>query len=67
MAAQIIAMFATSFDSNLGWFEDIMDNTGVWPLFIAMFCLYHAFRFFLKPILGGAGSDKARARKDDEE
>lgn len=67
MGASIIAMFATCFDSILDWFDRLMKSTGLWDFFFAMFVLAMAGRFFIKPIVGGAGSDKARARKEDEE
>ena len=67
MGASIIAMFATCFDSSLDWFDNLMESTGTWDLFFAMFLLAMACRFFIKPIVGGAGSDKAKARKDENE
>lgn len=34
---------------------------------LAVFVIYSSYRFFLKPLVGGAGSDKARPRRSKEE
>lgn len=34
---------------------------------LAVFVIYTSYRFFLKPLLGGAGSDRARTRKKESD
>lgn len=62
MAASVMGMINQSIAAASGWFVRIFNATGMVEIFFAFIFIIMAIRFILKPILGGAGSDRARKK-----
>lgn len=68
----ILDMLTTGVTSAFNWFGRILDAApGAWSTILTLFTILVICRFLLAPVLGvtfgGAGSDRAKKEKDDND
>lgn len=63
----ILSLIGDVTSSSVTWFTDIMEKTGMLPLFMGMFVITLCIKYLLAPVLGSAGSDKVKRKKDDSD
>lgn len=67
MVNQVFGLLTSVFAGVLGFFDQIFDSTGMWPVFIGAFTIFAICNFIVLPMLksssgrstkeGGTGSD----------
>lgn len=62
----VINIFTNAFSAVSSWFTEVIDATGMGPVFLAAVFLVVLFRRLITPIFGQAGSDRARRSKNSE-
>lgn len=60
--SDVMALLNNSITAASGWFVKIFNASGMVEIYFAFIFILLAMRFILKPILGGAGSDRARKK-----
>lgn len=64
MIVQSVDMIVELLSSCVIWFDQIFSAAGVTGLFLTVFFFLLLKRFLLDPLFSGAGSDKAKKRKE---
>lgn len=64
MAADVLGMITQVFTQLVSWFELILTESGFKGLYLGAVFMALLGQYLLQPILGTAGSDKARKRND---
>lgn len=64
MINEILAMIATALNYAIYETDRLLDAMGAMGVVLTAFMIYSSYRFFLKPLVGGAGSDKAKPRQN---
>ena len=63
----ILSLIGDVTASSVAWFSDIMEKTGMLPLFMGIFVISLCIKYLLAPVLGSAGSDKVKRKKEDSD
>lgn len=66
MTAGIIDIIIRAFTAVSVWAYTLIYATGFFGLLLAVYAMYRITSVLLAPVLGSAGSDKAKPRKDDD-
>lgn len=66
MLMECLTMLLGMFSSLFDILDDLFTSLGVWGLIFSLLSMYTAYRFLLKPILGGSGSSDSVRRKKGE-
>lgn len=53
----------TGITTVVGWFSDLMVASNMTAVYLPLIFIFLIWRFLLSPLLGGAGSDKAKKSK----
>lgn len=64
MAGSAFEIVSTSISSVLGFFTDLLDATGLTPVYLSLFTLLIVVSFLVAPILGTAGGSDSARKKD---
>lgn len=64
MANEIMVLITRSLTYAVSETERLLDRLGMMGVVLTAFMIYSSYRFFLKPLVGSAGSDKARPKKN---
>lgn len=60
--AEVMSLLNNSIVAASDWFVRIFNASGMVEIYLAFLFIIFAMRFILKPILGNAGSDRARKK-----
>lgn len=63
MASQVMNFINMPFSYCAQWFSSIMQSSKVLGIYFAVFFVYFAVKFIIRPVFG-RGSDKARRSND---
>lgn len=53
MLNKIIGLFETTFSACIGWFEQIMEKTGMLPFYLGGLLVFFSVGFLLSPLRNG--------------
>lgn len=65
--AGVINIFTNAFSAVSSWFTQVIDATGMGPVFLAAVFIVVLFRRLITPIFGQAGSDRAKKSKQSKD
>lgn len=67
MEFQIANIIYRSVDAVVGWFGDLVGNTGVFSIYISFVIVHLSVRYLFGSLMFSRGSDRAKKKKGGDE